>query len=178
MTVPVLETERLILREYRLADFPHHAAIWSDPRTTQSMGHHAKSFDEELCWLRFLRNFGQWRLFGFGYWGIEHRQTGRYIGSVGWFHARRAMEIPFRDAPEAGWLIAPDFHRQGLVSEALKAAFAWNDAHVDAVESWCMIAPQNLVSQKVAAGAGYSPAMGAHYRGEQVLTFRRRRGGA
>jgi|SRR6185312_821756 len=177
MSVPVLQTERLILREYRLADFPSHAAIWSDPRTTHYFSSNPYVFDEEMCWLRFQRNFGQWHMLGYGYWGVEYRQTGRYIGAVGFFNAKRAMDIAYRDAPETGWLIAPDFQNRGLAREALVAAMAWGDVHIEAPESWCMIAPQNLASQKVAARIGFRPAQDARYKGEAVLTFRRPRGG-
>ena len=50
MKVPVLQTEHLTLREYRLADFPAHAAIWAHPRTTRDFSGYV--FDEENCWLR------------------------------------------------------------------------------------------------------------------------------
>ena len=178
MSVPILETERLILREYRREDFPFHGAIWADPRTTQYFNTPSHAHDEEMAWLRWMRNFGQWQLFGYGYWGIEEKASGRYIGAVGWFNAKRAVDISYRDAPEAGWVIAPDFHGRGLVTEALTAATAWADAEIDSPETWCMIAPQNLISQKTAARFGYRPALDAAYKGEPVLTFRRPRGGA
>jgi RimJ/RimL family protein N-acetyltransferase len=174
--IPALETERLILREFRLTDFAFHNAIWADPRTTRYFGTY--THDEEMCWLRFQRNFGQWQMFGHGNWGVEDKASGRYIGVVGFFNARRAIDVAYRDAPEAGWGIDPDFHGRGLASEALTAALAWADAHIDVPQTWCMIAPQNLISQKTAARFGYRPAADAHYKGDSVLTFLRPRGGA
>ena len=175
--IPALETERLLLREYRLEDFPSHAAIWADPRTTRHFRDDFKVFDEELCWLRFLRNFGQWRLFGYGSWGLEEKTSGRYIGSVGFHHGKRAMDMPYRAAPEAGWLIAPDLHGRGLATEAMRAALAWADANIAAPESWCMISPKNIPSQKIAERFGYSRAADARYKGEEVLTYLRPRAG-
>jgi len=175
--IPVLETERLMLRAYRLEDFRFHAAIWADPRTTRDFGDTFKAFDEELCWLRFLRAFGQWQLFGYGWWGLEDKVTGHYIGSVGFFQAKRAMDVFYRDTPEAGWLIAPDLHGRGLATEAMGAAFAWADANIAARETWCMIGPKNIASQKIAERFGYRRAQEAHYKGEKVLTFLRPRGG-
>src|SRR5476649_1192590 len=138
MKVPVLETPRLTLREYRLGDFPAHAAIWAHPRTTRDFGL-GYVFEEEMCWLRFMRNWGQWDMFGYGLWALEHKQSGRYAGAVGFLQARRAITVPYRDAPEGAWLVAPDLHGQGLACEALTAAFGWADAHVEAPQSWCMI---------------------------------------
>ena len=175
--IPVLETDRLILREYRLEDFPAHAAIWADPRTTRYFRDTFKTFDEELCWLRFLRSYGQWRLFGYGSWGLEEKVSGRYIGSVGFANAKRAIDIPYRDAPEAGWVIAPDLHGNGLATEAVRAAIAWADANIVASETWCMIEPRHAASQKIAQRFGYRRATDAHYKGDEVLTYLRPRGG-
>lgn len=87
------------------------------------------------------------------------------------------MDIPYRDAPEAGWLIAPDLHRRGLATEAMQAALAWADANIGAPESWCMIGPKNIASQKIAERFGYRRAADAQYKGEEVLTFLRPHGG-
>ncbi len=175
MTVPVLQTERLILREYRLADFPAHLAIWGDPRTTRYFGR--LPFSEEECWLRFLRNFGQWQLMGYGYWGIEDKQSGNYIGAVGLFQAKRPLDIPCRDLPEVGWVIAPDFHGRGLGRESVKAALSWADAHIDAAESWAMINVENAVSRRLAERMGYREVTTADYRGAPVWILTRPQGG-
>jgi RimJ/RimL family protein N-acetyltransferase len=175
MNVPVLQTERLILREYRLADFPTHAAIWAHPRTTRDFGGY--TFDEESCWLRFMRNWGQWELFGYGLWALEHKENARYAGAVGFIQARRAIDVPYRDAPEAAWMVAPELHGQGLAREAMAAAMEWADAHVEAPQSWCMINPENEISQKVAARFGYVRAQDASYKDKPMLTFLRPRGG-
>jgi len=86
--------------------------------------------------------------------------------------------VPYRDAPEAAWLIAPDLHGQGLASEALTAALDWVDANISAPQTWCMINSENLISQKVAARFGYSPAQSGEYKGKPMLTFLRPRGRA
>ncbi len=171
--IPVLETERLILRESRLSDFPANLAMWTDPRTLSHFGGSARS--EEDVWLRFQSNFGRWHLSGFGYWAVEDKASGAYAGGVGFFEARRPLLLPYRDRPEAGWIIAPDFHGRGFAHEAVARIVAWADENLDAPETWCMIAPGNLVSQKVAAGAGYRPAQDALYKEQPVLTFTRAR---
>jgi RimJ/RimL family protein N-acetyltransferase len=125
-----------------------------------------------------MRNWGQWAIFGYGLWALEHKESGRYAGSVGLIQARRAIDVPYRDLPEGAWMIAPDLHGQGLVTEALSAAFAWADAHVEAPQSWCMINPGNAISQRVAARFGYVAARSGDYKGKPVLTFLRARGGA
>lgn len=174
MTIPILETERLILREYRMTDFPAHAATWAHPRTTRDFG--AYSFSEEDCWLRFQRNWGQWALFGHGLWVLQHKETGAYSGVVGFMDGKRTIEVPYRHLPEAAWMIAPELHQQGYVSEALTAAFAWADANIEAPQTWAMINPENEASQRVAARFGFTRALDGDYKGKPVWTYLRSRG--
>ncbi len=106
MTTPVLETGRLILRVATRDDFAAHFALWSDPRTVQHFG--GATFNEEDTWLRFLRNFGQWQMFGYGNWGVIEKQSGRYIGAIGFCQVRRPFDTDWRVHPGAGWAILPD----------------------------------------------------------------------
>ena len=171
--VPLLETERLFLRGHALKDFPAHAAMWTDERTLRHMGSQPRS--EEELWTRFLRNQGQWQLMGSGMWALEDKSSGAYAGAIGFIYAKRTMDIPYRDQPEMGWVIAPDFHGKGFAREAVAKTLSWGDAHLDAAESWCMIHPANLVSRKVAAGAGFLEAGPAKYKDIEMLTFLRSR---
>ena len=171
--VPMLKTERLILRAPRLEDFPAHFIMWSDPRTVRYFDGH--SYSEEDSWLRFVRNLGQWLLFGFGNWGIEEKASGLYIGSIGFFLAKRPLTGPWRDDPEAGWVIAPDHHGKGYAREAMAAAMAWADAHIEAPQTWCMINRGNEISVKVAERAGYREFGPADYKGSPVRIFTRPR---
>lgn len=174
--VPLLESQRLILRDHRLEDFPAHAAMWSDDRTLRHIAGARRS--EEELWMRFLRNQGQWQLMDVGMWALEDKATGTYAGTVGYLYAKRMMDLPYRDAPEMGWVIAPDFHGKGLAREAVAQVLAWGDKHLQAAQSWCMINPLNLASRKVAASAGFREAGRAQYKDVEMLTFLRPRGTA
>ena len=172
--VPVLQTERLILRGHRLEDFPAHAAMWSDERTLRHTGGRLRN--EEELWLRFLRNEGQWTLTGTGMWAVEEKASGAYAGMVGFIFAKRMMDIPYRDAPEMGWAIVPDSHGKGFAREAVTKALVWGEAQLKADTIWCMIKPGNLASLKVAAGAGFREAGRAQYNDAEMLTFLRPKG--
>jgi RimJ/RimL family protein N-acetyltransferase len=65
MDVPVIETQRLILRGHRLEDFDALAAMWADPHVARFIG--GKPATQEESWARLLRYAGHWRLLGFGY---------------------------------------------------------------------------------------------------------------
>jgi RimJ/RimL family protein N-acetyltransferase len=172
--IPVLETERLILRGQRLADFPAQLALWTDPRTVRYFG--GQPHTEEDVWQRFLRNHGQWSLFGFGNWVIEEKASHCTIGTIGFFLGKRPFEGPWRDDPEAGWAIAPDSQGQGFAREAMAAAIGWADANMTASQTWCMINQGNEISVKVAARAGYRAFGTADYKGSPMRIFTRSRG--
>jgi len=170
---PLLETERLFLRSHALKDFPAHAAMWTDERTLRHIGGPPRS--EEELWTRFLRNQGQWQLMGSGMWALEDKTSGAYAGAVGFIYGKRTMDIPYRDEPEMGWVIAPDFHGKGFAREAVAKILSWGDTNLDADQSWCMINPANLASCKVAAAAGFREAGRATYKDAEMLTFLRPR---
>jgi RimJ/RimL family protein N-acetyltransferase len=170
---PLLETERLHLRGHTLKDFPAHAAMWSDARTLRHVGGPPRS--EEELWTRFLRNVGQWQLMGWGMWALEDKASGAYAGAIGFITAKRTIDIPYRDEPEMGWVIVPDFHGKGFAREAVAKILTWGDANLEAAQSWCMINPVNLASCRVAAGAGFHEAGRAQYKDAEMLTFLRPR---
>src|ERR1700729_2426842 len=87
LEVPILETERLILRAHGIDDFVHSAAMWADPEVTRYIG--GKPLSEEETWARLLRYVGHWSLLGFGYWVVEEKATGNFAGEIGFADYKR-----------------------------------------------------------------------------------------
>lgn len=106
-----LETERLVLREYRLGDAAALSTIISDPET---MKYYEKPYDENGVrrWIDW--NLENYKTFGFGLWAIERKEDGRFIGDCG----ITIQNINRRYRPEIGYHIHKDFQRMGYASEA------------------------------------------------------------
>src|ERR1700740_1278177 len=102
--VPTLETERLRLRGHRIDDFADCAAMWGDPQVTPHI--RENPFTEEESWTRLLRYIGHWALLGFGYWVVQQKQTGRFLGEVGFADYKRDLRPALKDIPEIGWVFA------------------------------------------------------------------------
>ena len=169
---PTLETDRLRLRAYRRDDLPALLSVWSDPLVMRHVLGRAST--EEETWARLLRYAGLWPMLGYGYWAIEERSTGRFVGDVGFADFRREMTPSFGGAPEAGWVLASWAHGKGFATEAVRAAHAWSDANLERVgHTVCMIAPQNTASVGVATKCGYVRDGVGVYRGVEDLLFRR-----
>jgi RimJ/RimL family protein N-acetyltransferase len=172
---PTVETGRLRLRGYRREDFPALAAMWSDPLVMRHVLRRPST--EEESWARLLRYAGLWPMLGYGYWAVEERSTGRFVGDVGFADFRRDMTPAFGDAPEAGWVLAAWAHGKGFATEAVRAAHAWSDAHLGrAGHTVCMIALENAPSIALAIKCGYVEYGRGTYKGNEDRLFRRERG--
>ncbi len=168
---PELLTPRLRLRGHREADLPDCVAMWADPEVTRYVG--GRAFTEEEVWARILRYIGHWAVLGFGYWAIEERDSGRFIGEGGFGHARRSLEPSWGRTPEAGWALASWAHGKGFASEAVAAMLSWGDAHLATPRTVCMIEPANLASLRLAERQGYRSYARALYQGQPMVLLER-----
>ena len=66
--IPVLETERLLLRAPSADDLDASTAMWSNPAVVRHIG--GKPFTREEVWSRILRARGLWPMLGYGYWAV------------------------------------------------------------------------------------------------------------
>jgi RimJ/RimL family protein N-acetyltransferase len=170
MMVPVLETERLRLRGHEMRDFEGSAAMWADERVTRFIG--GRPSAREDSWRRFMTFPGHWKLLGFGYWMIEEKATGAYVGDGGFGNFMRGLP-ELGDAPEQGWALTPSMHGKGYATEAVGAMLRWAEPHFGRVDFVCMIAPENTPSHRVAAKAGYREFGRTEYKGEPAVLLRR-----
>src|SRR5947199_2874932 len=117
--IPVLETERLRLRGHRPDDFANVAAMWADPAVIRYLV--GVPLTPEESWTRLLRYAGHWSLLRFGYWLVEEKSTGKFIGELGFADYKRG--VPALEAvPEAGWVLCSRSHGEGYATEAMMAA--------------------------------------------------------
>jgi RimJ/RimL family protein N-acetyltransferase len=167
----VIGTDRLRLRRHRLDDLGDCAAMWADPAVTRHIG--GRPFSAEEVWTKILRYAGLWSLLGFGYWAIEERSSGRFVGEVGFADFKRAIVPSFDGAPEIGWALAAWAHGAGFATEAVGAAVAWGAAHFGAARTVCLIHPDNEASIRVAARCGYREFARTTYQDRPTILFQR-----
>jgi RimJ/RimL family protein N-acetyltransferase len=169
--VPVLETERLRLRAHRAEDHVDCTAIWSNPEVTRHIG--GRPFTAEEVWKRLLQYVGLWTLLGYGYWAVEEKSTGRYIGDIGFADFKRDMQPSLEGMLEFGWVLAPQAHGNGYASEAVTAVMAWAEKQQPALRSVCIIDPENLASIRVAEKVGFTRWQETTYHGSPTIVFSR-----
>ncbi|PYE53845.1 GNAT family N-acetyltransferase [Deinococcus yavapaiensis] len=173
---PTLITDRLMLSGHTTADFDACLRLWSDPLVTRFIG--GRPSTREEVWSRLLRYAGLWALLGFGYWAIRERSTSAFVGEVGLADFHRDLTPGMKGVPEAGWVLLPSVHGQGLATEALSAVLRWSDTHLATPEgaakpTFCLIHPDNLASVRVARKCGYHLRSQVTYRDQPTLLFER-----
>jgi RimJ/RimL family protein N-acetyltransferase len=168
LAAPIVESERLRLRGHRRGDLEACATLWGDPEVTRYIA--PRAFTREEVWTRLLRYVGHWQVMGYGFWVIEEKTTGRFLGELGFADFKRDIE-PRLDAPEAGWVLTPAARGEGYASEALTAALAWSDAGRTWPRIACIIDPANARSIALAGRCGFRPAGIATHGAKTVSLF-------
>ena len=153
IAAPSIETERLRLRGHGVDDFTDCVALWSEPDVVRYTIREPSP--PQRTWLRILGYRGHWALLGFGYWAVEEKKSGRYIGELGFADFKRAMNLPLDGMPELGWVLAPWARGKGYATEALEAAIAWGDEQFQSRRTVCIIHRDNRRSFRVAEKLGY-----------------------
>jgi [ribosomal protein S5]-alanine N-acetyltransferase len=111
--IPVVETERLILRGPVADDFPVYRDFFADPIASAAYG---GPLDEERAWRVLATDIGHWVLRGYGRWAAIEKSSGDMVGGCGlWW----PMGYP---RSELTWWIIPEFRRNGYAFEASQAA--------------------------------------------------------
>lgn len=152
-TAPRILTERLCLRAHCEQDHLAATAIWQHPAVFAFITGAALSSQD--VWMRLLRYGGLWDMLGYGYWAIEERATGNYIGQLGFADFKRGLVGFDGHYPEAGWVLHPDAAGKGYATEGMQAACHWLDQQPARNRSFCIVSADNSRSVNVAEKLGY-----------------------
>ena len=174
-SAPTLETPRLVLRGRRADDFPAFAQLQADPHFQRYIN--GAPYGEQEAWSKFCFMAGSWSLHGYGFFLVEEKASGEYVGDAGVAEFHRAIDPSHVGVPEAGWGFAPRTWGTGIAGEAVAAALAWFDRAFDHPQTCCIIAAENHASARLAQRNGFRPSYIARFKGEPIDVFRRPRGG-
>ncbi|CTQ56229.1 hypothetical protein LP7551_04788 [Roseibium album] len=110
--IPVVETERLLLRAPLASDFDRFAEFRMSDRASGVGG----PFTRTEAYVQFGELFGHWILRGFGRWMVTDRETGEPLGVVGLWYPEGWPE------PEIAWSVFEGGEGKGIAFEASLAA--------------------------------------------------------
>ena len=115
LTIPTLETNRLILRGPEPQDYPDFKATFTSYRA-RFMGGPLNAYE---TWMLYAAEIGHWAIRGYGMWMIHDKDTDATYGMAGGWKPAKWPEA------ELAWVIWPDAQGHGYALEATHAARAY-----------------------------------------------------
>jgi ribosomal-protein-alanine N-acetyltransferase len=143
----ILDTPRLILREFSRDDADALAGVFSDPET---MRFYPAPLDRTGVEEWIARNLRRYAKDGHGLWAMVLKTNGELIGDCG----LTVQRVDRADEIEIGYHVRRDHWGQGLATEAARACRDFGFARLPVDRLISLIRPENLPSRRVAEKNG------------------------
>ena len=161
--IPVIETDRLILRGWRPSDAAPFVGFFADGSISRFMG---GPLAAGKAWEMMATEIGHWSLRGFGMWAVEEKHGAPFAGYCGLWEPGDWPET------EIGWIFLPEHQGKGFATEAGLRVRAWAYDELKRNTLVSYIHPENEPSKRVAQRLGASHERTIELRGSPVEVFR------
>jgi RimJ/RimL family protein N-acetyltransferase len=161
--IPILETERLVMREWRLEDSGPMADFYADEELSRRVGGPG---DAGAAWRACAVEAGHWVLRGFGQWVLEEKAS---CAMVGWAGLSQLCHLP---ELQIAWALFRAYHGKGYATEAVGRARDHAYCEMGRTTLVSYIAPDNHASKRVALRLGAVHEHTIDLRGERAEVFR------
>lgn len=146
--LPILETERLILRKVTLKDIEDMYLYGSDEEVSKYVTWDThKTISDTKGFVEFVLN--KYKNKQVAPWGIEYKENGNFIGTIDfvWWQ-------PNHKTAEIGYVISKDYWGKGLTTEAVKeiVRFGFNQMDLVRIQARCFV--ENIGSSRVMEKSG------------------------
>ncbi|MDB5585392.1 MAG: family N-acetyltransferase [Devosia sp.] len=140
----IIETERLIIRQWQDGDRAAYASFVADPVVRRFYTGTMTAEQSDAAIDSYIAGYEQ---DGFGFWPAIRKIDGALIGDVGLAPVR----MPLNGAPpaEIGWLLGQQFWGHGYAPEAARGVLAFAFEGFSLTEIVAFTATSNLPSQRV-----------------------------
>lgn len=149
-----LQTERLLLRDWRDEDLPAFAALNADPAVMEHFPKVLERAESDELARKIRASLATSR---FGWWALEVPGVTPFAGFVGLFSP--TFEAHFTPAVEIGWRLARTAWGHGFATEAARAALAYGFDVLGLAEIVSMTVPANTRSRHVMEKLGMTRAL-------------------
>lgn len=116
----IMETDRLILRDWTDDDLEPFAKLNADPEVMEYFPNVLSRSDSDKLALA-IRN--KIRIEGWGPWAVELKSSGEFIGVVGL--QKTNVALPFSPSVEVAWRLAKAYWGNGYATEAATASLSY-----------------------------------------------------
>lgn len=162
----IMRTERCVLRELCMQDIDALYELYDKPGMTDYVEPLYEREKEEEYERQYIANI--YGFYGYGMWLVFDRNNGALIGRAGLEHR---LNESGEGVLEMGYLIAPEYQRQGYGSEVCRGILAWAQEHLDFPGVRCMVRQENTASVALLHSLGFHPAGSQQSSGTEYLCF-------
>lgn len=142
VTIPAVETERLLLRAFAPEDFEAFAGMRADAEVMRYIGQGGPRTREQAReWLE--KNEQRWRENDFGIWAVVEKATGELAGWCG------LARLDGTDEVEVGYGLGRNSWGRGLATEAARASLRFGFEHLGLGRIVAVVNPANHASRHV-----------------------------
>lgn len=162
--IPVIETERLLLRPFTLEDLESYAAMHREEAFVRHIG--CGLLSKEQVWGNIAFIIGHWALRGYGIWAAELKQTGELMGRIGLLYPDGWPGV------ELCWALAPAYWGNGYAAEGAVGAKDWAFANTQLQELVSIIGKENHKSIALAERIGCSLDSEIDFKGVAAYLYK------
>jgi RimJ/RimL family protein N-acetyltransferase len=160
----ILETDRLLLREFVLDDLEPFFRMGSDPDVTRYTGNSFKTIEQARQALE-ERPLADYRKYGYGRWAAVYKPTGQVIGFVGLKYLDDVGEV------DLGYRFFKEYWGQGLATEASRAVVAYGFGPLQLKRIIAFADRENQASVRVLEKVGFTFEKDATYQEMEVAWY-------
>ena len=161
---PILETDRLLLREFVMDDVAVFFRLISDPDVTRYTGDGGKSLEEARTGIQ-ERLFRDYEIHGYGRWAVVDKLTGKVIGFAGLKYLDDVGEV------DLGYRFFKEHWGRGLATEASKAVLEYGVETLQLPRIIGIADIENKASIRVLEKIGFQFEKVTAYRDHQVAWY-------
>lgn len=160
----ILETDRLLLREFVMDDVDDFFRMVSDPAVTRYTGDGGKTLEEARKGLE-ERLFQDYRKYGYGRWAAVCKLTGKVIGFAGLKYLDDVGEV------DLGYRFFKEHWGIGLATEASRAILGYGFGALRLQRIIGIADIENKASIRVLEKVGFKFEKFTTYRGHEVAWY-------
>lgn len=139
-----IETENLILRDWREEDIEELSRLNSDDRVMKYFLNKL-THEETVDFYHYIQQ--EFADCGYGLYAVEEQTTHLFVGLVGLHNVK--FNADFVPAVEIGWRLLPEFWGKGYASEAAAACLAYAKEKLNLKEIYSFTSLPNKRSERV-----------------------------
>jgi RimJ/RimL family protein N-acetyltransferase len=162
ISIPEIQTERLVLRAPKMADLDRLTAFYASERSHIVGGPH----DANATYRILNSVFGPWAMRGFGTWHIADKNTDALLGFTGVL-----FDLDW-DEPEFSWAVLEEAEGKGIAFEAVSAMRQYVADNLDMDGLISYIAPSNTRSAVLATRLGAKFERNGTLFGDSIHVYR------